>query len=345
MAQKRRSENTRKRTEGRGALSGQGQRTRQENVIRHDAAFQNRSTVQRETASQERRAAQKSTQGKRRRKKRRRMKRRTAKFLLVLGTVLLLAAAAAGLLIYICRLQTIDVTGNTYTSSATITAWVDQDKFCSNSLYAFWKLNQDDIELPSSVESVEVVLKAPDRIQIKVTEKTFSGRIDFNGGYLYFDQDGIASLESTEVIEGVPYIEGMEISEEDVVLGEMLPVSDEEVFTEIDDVMALLTQYELTADKISCSGDELTVYFGNIRAQLGSAGFDLKIAQLPSILSKLNESYADQTGVLHLENYSADNTSVRFVPDTAEDTTEETTEGTTEDTTAEDTTTEDITTE
>ena len=39
------------------------------------------------------------------------------------------------------------------------------------------------------------------------------------------------------------------------------------------------------------------------------------MAQLPPVLSKMSELYADQTGTLHLENYNASDASIRFVPD------------------------------
>ena len=38
-----------------------------------------------------------------------------------------------------------------------------------------------------------------------------AGYIDYDNAYLYFDREGIASLRTKKVLEGVPYIEGMEV--------------------------------------------------------------------------------------------------------------------------------------
>ena len=46
----------------------------------------------------------------------------------------------------------------------------------------------------------------------------------------------------------------------------------------------------------------------------------MKIAQISPILEKLNEKFAGQAGVLHLENYETSGTSVRFVPEKAAET-------------------------
>ena len=51
--------------------------------------------------------------------------------------------------------------------------------------------------------------------------------------------------------------------------------------------------------------------------QIGNSQFADRLAQVPPILEKLTELYADQTGVLHLENYDVSGSSIRFVPDTA----------------------------
>ena len=54
--------------------------------------------------------------------------------------------------------------------------------------------------------------------------------------------------------------------------------------------------------------------------QLGKGNYEMKIAQISPILEKLNEKFAGQAGVLHLENYETSGTSVRFVPEKAAET-------------------------
>ncbi len=42
---------------------------------------------------------------------------------------------------------------------------------------------------------------------MKVKEKEFLGYFDYQGEFLYFDEDGTAALKTTEVIPGAPFIE------------------------------------------------------------------------------------------------------------------------------------------
>lgn len=238
----------------------------------------------------------------------------------VLLWLLVGTAAAAGLgflAITLFETKKITVTGNRYCSEQEIIDWLLQDKYSGNSLYLLWKYNQNDVEQLPAVEETKVGLKSLEEVQVRVKEKTFSGRIDYQEAFLYFDREGIASLATKDVIEGVPYIEGMEVNPEEVRLGESLPVADSQILEELRSLMPLLEKQGLVPDKISCAGTDLTLHFGGIRVQIGNGQFADRLAQVPPILEKLAELYADQTGVLHLENYDVSGSSIRFVPDTA----------------------------
>lgn len=211
----------------------------------------------------------------------------------------------------------ITVTGNQYVSEQEVIDWLLADEHSGNSLYLLWKYNQNNVQQLPAIEETKVGLKNLVEVQVQVKEKDFSGRIDYNEAFLYFDQEGIASLITGTEIEGVPYIEGMEINPEEVLLGSVLPVTDGQIFEELKNLMPLLEKQDLSPDKISCAGADLTLHFGGVRVQIGSSQFADRLAQVPPILEKLAELYADQTGVLHLENYDVSGSSIRFVPDTA----------------------------
>lgn len=252
----------------------------------------------------------------RRRRTRRARRIRWKSIITMLGVIALLAGLCY-LTIVLFETKKIQVTGNQYSSAQEVQEWVQSDQYSSNTLYIMWKYNKDDIEQLPAVEKIRVKLKSPWEVTVQVTEKKFSGRVDFNGEYLYFDKNGIASLKSAEVIEGVPYIEGMELDTEKVELGKVLPVTDESVFEKISSVSVLLNEAALTPDKISCSGSDLTLHFGTVRIQMGSSDYADKLTQASAIMAKLNELYPGQAGVLHLENYTNSDSSVRFVPDPA----------------------------
>ncbi len=235
--------------------------------------------------------------------------------IILLGTAFI--AGVGFLAIQLFETKKITVTGNQYVSEQEVIDWLLADEYSGNSLYLLWKYNQNDVQQLPAVEETKVGLKNLVEVQVQVKEKSFSGRIDYNEAFLYFDQEGIASLITGTEIEGVPYIEGMEINPEEVLLGSVLPVTDGQIFEELKTLMPLLEKQELSPDRISCAGADLTLHFGGVRVQIGSGQFADRLAQVPPILEKLAELYADQTGVLHLENYDISGSSIRFVPDTA----------------------------
>ena len=250
-------------------------------------------------------------QKKRRRKKRRRCLKIFAGILCVIAVLVLLGYLVVGLF----QLKQIEVTGNQYCSEQEVIDWVESGKYSDNSLYVLWKYSRKDIEQIPSVESVRVKLKSPGKVEVQVKEKTYIGRIDYNGQYLYFDKEGIASLQIADSIEGVPSVEGMDIDPDSVKIGKALPGADGKLFEKINRISELLAEYELVPDKITFEGKNLTLHFGGVRVMMGSSGFEEKLEQVSPILAKMSELYADQTGALHLENYSASDTSIRFVPD------------------------------
>lgn len=237
----------------------------------------------------------------------------------ILGMIgVILAAALLGYLILLLfEVKKIEVKGTVYTSEQEVLDWVQEDKYSSNSLYILWKYGSKETKQLPPIERTTVSLKSPWEVVVTVKEKTFEGCMDYDGGYLYFDESGTACLKSTEYIEGVPYIEGIELEKEKVKIGKSIPVKEKKIFEEISEITQVLNEKELTPDKIACEEENLILYFGNVRIQLGSGNFADKLSQVPPILAKLQEQYADQPGVLHLENYTSSDASVRFVPDSA----------------------------
>lgn len=245
-------------------------------------------------------------------------KRSGRKFLIGLLCGIIILAGLGYLVIVLFEVEQIVVTGNQYCSEEEIIGWLKQDPYSDNALYLLWKYNQNDVEPLPAVEEAKVGLKDLRTVTVQVKEKTFSGRIDYAGKFLYFDQQGKAALVTDAIIEGVPYIEGMEVNEEEIILGEVLPKEAGQVYEEIKELIPLLDKQSLSPDKISCEGTDLTLHFGGVRVQIGNGKFADRLAQIPPILEKLTEMYAGQTGVLHLENYDISGSSIRFVPDTAE---------------------------
>ena len=201
-------------------------------------------------------------------------KKRRKKWPVVVGILMGLFILAAGAVV-LFRTRTVEVEGNSIYSENTIATWVQKDKLSVNTLYLLVKYNFLDSELPVGVEQMDVSLKNPWTVHVKVEEKELAGYVDCSGTYLYFDQNGIAVLKTKKQIEDAPYIEGLTFDESDVEIGKTLPVEDD---------------------------------------ILGDGGYEEKLQQVEPILDKLAELYPKTAGTLHLENYDSASDAISFVP-------------------------------
>ncbi len=244
-------------------------------------------------------------------KKKKRRKRKIWRMFMTAAAALVILAMAVLLLF---RARSFEVEGNSYYGENTITTWIQNDRFSFNTLYILAKYNLTNPELPSGVESMSVSLKNPWTVHITVTEKEMAGYVNYNDYYLYFDRSGTAVLRSKKLIEGVPYIEGLNFDAAKVEVGKALPVEDDGIFEKIVEVSENLKKYNLTPDRIACADGDIQIYFGVVEVLLGSGNYEEKLEQAEAVLAKLAELYPDTAGTLHLENYTRDSESIRFVP-------------------------------
>lgn len=302
--------------------SGPGEQPRRAQERRTSPESQvRRMPQQADEHEQERRRKQAARKQAAKRKKQKR-RRKIIKWIAILLVVFAVLCGLGYLSTLVFQLKQIKVTKNQYTVSEDVVDWIKQDRYSGNTLYVWWKYNHTEpLALPAA-KSVKVKLTSPWEVTVEVEEKTFTGRLELNGEFLYFDENGIASYKSAEVIEGVALVEGAEVNEQEVQLGKKLPVSDETVFENICEIVDLLKQNELEPDKIGFEETNLTLWFGGVQIEVGSGNYETKLEQIPPILAKLNELYPGQSGVLHLENYEQGADSIRFVPERAEQTEE-----------------------
>lgn len=240
-------------------------------------------------------------------------KKRRKKWPVVVGILMGLFILAAGAVV-LFRTRTVEVEGNSIYSENTIATWVQKDKLSVNTLYLLVKYNFLDSELPVGVEQMDVSLKNPWTVHVKVEEKELAGYVDCSGTYLYFDQNGIAVLKTKKQIEDAPYIEGLTFDESDVEIGKTLPVEDDSIFGKIVDASRYLKKYSLAPDRISCVEGDVRLYFGIVEVLLGDGCYEEKLQQVEPILDKLAELYPKTAGTLHLENYDSASDAISFVP-------------------------------
>ena len=226
--------------------------------------------------------------------------------------IILILAAVVGLLWLIAfkvfTVENVEVEGNELYPDDTISETVLNDEYSWNTLYVFFKYKFMKPEAVPFIDSMEVSMGIPHTIKIKVYEKGMLGYvyIDSIAQNAYFDKDGIVVETSQRVIEDVPKITGLDVSE--VVLYEKLPV-DSETLRSLLSLTQTLEKNKLKPDEVNVSDGNYTIQYGKIKVMFGSiANLPDKVLRLSEIIPKLD----GESGVLHLEQWSEETTDIVF---------------------------------
>lgn len=226
----------------------------------------------------------------------------------------LVAAVAIGLYEWNRKytVKNIQVEGNLHYTSEEIAEMVTKGPLGKNSVYLSLKYRKKGIRNVPFIDVMDVEILSPDTIQVTVYEKALAGYIRYLDSCIYFDKDGYVVECSGIVTPGIPQVAGLRFGH--AVLGQKLPVEDQDVFERIMNLTKLLGKYELNADKIFFHGQgEVTIYFQNVKAALGNDDSYLedKMKVLPDLLERLQ----GQSGTLRMEKFTEDHPNAVFQPD------------------------------
>ena len=183
------------------------------------------------------------------------------------------------------------------------------DKYSWNSLYVFLKYRFVDTKKVPFVDTMEITLKDPQTLHIKVYEKGIMGylyisSIDENA---YFDKDGLVVETSSKVIDGTPQIIGIDCDK--VVLYEKLPIGNAKL-REILTLTQALKRNSLIPDSITYGvANEPLLAYGKIKVEMGSLEL---LTQKVERLAKIKPSLEGMDGTLHLENWTEETTNIVF---------------------------------
>jgi cell division protein FtsQ len=179
-------------------------------------------------------------------------------------------------------------------------------------------------------------MQSPFEVIIQVYEKPEVGYFLNGTDYIYFDRDGLIVEISKKLRANIPKISGVTIAKP--VQYEQLPVkaktsevadTDEEegetevteltdaqeaanqdLFDTVVEVARVLNKNNLVPKEIRFDDDlAITLYFDNMRVKLGDKDdLEDKVAALNSMYDKVE----DMEGILHMESYSSDSTTITF---------------------------------
>ena len=242
-------------------------------------------------------------------KEKRRKARKRKKIAIALLIILLLLAAAALIVIKVFRVEKVEVEGNELYDAKVIEKAVLNDKYSWNSLYVFLKYRFVDTKKVPFVDTMEITLKDPQTLHIKVYEKGIMGylyisSIDENA---YFDKDGLVVETSSKVIDGTPQIIGIDCDK--VVLYEKLPIGNAKL-REILTLTQALKRNSLIPDSITYGvANEPLFAYVKIKVEMGSLEL---LTQKVERLAKIKPSLEGMDGTLHLENWTEETTNIVF---------------------------------
>lgn len=241
-------------------------------------------------------------------KKKRKKKWKIA--VLIILYLLLFLSVGALIVIKLFTVEKMEVTGTKRYAEEEIEAWLLNDEYSWNSMYVYLKYKfSEPRELPF-VDSVDLSLKSPHILKVKVHDKVLAGRVYVKtlGQNAYYDKDGIVVEMSSEVIKGVPNISGLDV--EQIVLHEKLPIKGKSVLKNLLSLTQMLKKYKLEPDSIKY-GEEgsYTLKYGKLSVLLGQAeNFNQKIERLSYIMPDLE----GQKGTLHLESWTENTKDITF---------------------------------
>lgn len=243
-----------------------------------------------------------------------RKKRRRKKLWRVILTAFLVAAFVAALgavLIWkVFVVKDVSVKGNEIYTDKQIEDWVLDKEYSWNSLYVYFenKLNKTE-EIPF-VESLQIRLKSPQKLEINVVEKGILGYlyVPSLGKNAYFDKDGFVVELSSEIIDGVNKISGLSVKSAE--LYKKLSISDNnKLLRTLLSVTQLLKKYDCVPEIIYIQDGNVWLIYGQIQVNLGGGtNLNEKILRMDQILPQLD----GMSGTLHVETWSETNTDIYF---------------------------------
>ncbi len=212
-------------------------------------------------------------------------------------------------MLLLTHVQRIQVTGTELSTEEEIKAWMTEDPLSVNSLYNVFKYRFGSYELPVYLEGVKVSLNAPWELKVQVNEKDIMACAKYKKSYIHFDEDGLVLKISAEEPKNVPFVEGIPIR--GAKLFEPIIVTDEKVFSYVDNMLKEVKKSGLEPTRIAWKNGSINLYFEEVCVEMGKSNYGIKLAELPPIL----ETLSGKKGVLRMEYYSQTGDSISFEED------------------------------
>ena len=242
-------------------------------------------------------------------KEERRKKKKRKNILQVILGILIVLALAVLIIFTVFKVKNVEVEGNKLYDAKVIEKAVLNDEYSWNSLYVFLKYKFVNTSEVPFVDTMEISLKNPQTLHIKVYEKGIMGYLYLSSinKNVYFDKDGIVTELSDRVIEDTPQILGIDCKK--VVQYEKLPIGSKRL-KQLLTLTQSLKRNDLIPDSITYGVEnEPVLTYGTVKVSMGSLEF---LTQKVERLAKIKPQLQGMEGTLHLENWTEETTNIVF---------------------------------
>ena len=239
----------------------------------------------------------------------RRRRGRGKTFAIVLGVILAIVLLI-GILLFAVRIKEIEVTGNAQYTKEQIIDLIFDEKWSKNSAYCYYESQFREKKSIPFIEDYKIEFQSPTKVRIVVYEKSVVGYVSYMSSYMYFDKDGIIVESSSEQLDGIPWVTGMEFGH--IVLHQPLPVQNQAIFEQILNLTQILSINEIRVDKINYNHFmEAELFIEDIVVELGDdESLNGKITELKDILD--SGEIDGLSGTLYLDNYDENNSNPMY---------------------------------
>ncbi len=239
----------------------------------------------------------------------RRHRRRKRILFGTLAAIVLIGTVAA-FLFFSTYLTTFSVQGTKYVSSDFIQSRLFESQMDRRYYYVRGReMLYGPKELPM-VQSYTLSFSGTSHVDIMIEEKEPVGGILFaEGSYLYFDEDGYILCTTSELMDHVPVIEGINAVQPRMY--DVIHIEQEELLDDIMTLVGLIDKYNLDVDGMVYDEEQnVKLWMENVRVNLGTGrSMEGKIAELYD----MQEGLKGLRGELHLENYDSLNQTGNYI--------------------------------
>jgi cell division protein FtsQ len=223
-----------------------------------------------------------------------------------LAMLLVIAGFCAYLSTY--TLDSVKITGCQAINEEAIRNIIAENEVMGNTVLTYIKMKFTQIEDVPFLSKIDVEIGSNHMLDVNVYEKSMAGCVEYMDYYVYFDKDGIVLESSSQLIDGVPCITGLDFDMWE--MGEKLPISDEKKFQSILSITQLIEKYGLEIQGIRFTAEnEIILMHDDITIELGEGEYlAIQMMNLESILDGLE----GMSGTLYMKDFDSDKATASF---------------------------------